>query len=740
LSWVLLAALACVLALALAARRHELTRFAHGRGERLRAREQGSHAAQLQYPHIDLSRCLGCGTCVAACPEEGVLELLHGQAVVVHGARCVGHGRCAAECPVGAIALTLADVTERRDLPAVGENFESLTQPGLFLAGEVTGYALVRTAIGHGTAVAAEVAKRPRAAAGSGVHDLVIVGAGPAGLACSLEAKRLGLSFVTLEQSELGGTVSMYPRRKLVLTQPVELPLYGRLKLTSYSKEDLLEIWQGVARKHELPIRTGEEFAGVARGEDGIFRVRATTGEFLGRQVCLAVGRRGTPRRLDVPGEDLQKVAYGLLDAHSFTGRRVLVVGGGDSAVEAALGLAEQPGNEVLVSYRKAAFFRLKARNQRRLEQALEGKQLSVLFNSEVTCIREDTVDLAVDDATGPHLMTIANDEVFVFAGGKPPFELLEGAGVSFDPALRAAPAPLVESGTGLVPALLAALVLTIAALGWALWFREYYLLPSAERAGSDLHARLRPSSPLGLALGITALVAIACNLTYLLRRSPRVRFELFSLRKWMTAHVVSGVLALLFALVHSGLQPGDSVGGHALLGLVVLVATGGIGRYLYAFVPRAANGRELQHDELRARLAALSAEWDRSGSGFAERVQAEVADLARRTTWKSSLPARVRALFGSQRELRRTLQRLEREGRQEGVDPERLLEILGLARRAHRAALGVAHFEELRGLLASWRWLHRWVALLMVLLVLRHVVIALRYGELLPRFLGGTG
>ena len=739
LTWGLLVLVVVVLAAALWARRGELVHLERGREERTRAREQGSHAAQLQYPHVDLSRCLGCGTCVEACPEEGVLELLHGQAAVVHGARCVGHGRCAEECPVGAIAVRLADVAERRDLPALTDGLESNTQPGLFLAGEVTGYALVRTAIGHGTAVADEVARRrARAPRAEGVRDLVIVGAGPAGLACALESKRQGLDYVVLEQAELGGTVSKYPRAKLVLTQPVELPLVGLLGNDSYSKEDLLGIWQRAARDHELDIRTGEEFAGVERDAGGAFAVRATSGTFRARHVCLALGRRGTPRKLGVPGEELDKVSYGLLDAHSFRGRCVLIVGGGDSAIEAALGLAEQPGNTVHLSYRKGAFFRIKARNQRRLEQALAEGALSVVFHSDVVEITPEAVVLDVGEGEARERVTLPNDEVFVFAGGTPPFGLLEQAGVSFDPAQRAQEAAPVEAGTGLVPALAAALALALLALGWTLWHRGYYGAAGPARAAHALHDALRPSSAFGVSLGVAAVLAIAANLAYLLRRTSRVRFEWGSLKRWMTAHVATGVLALLLALVHGAMRPGNTVGGHAFLGLVVLVATGAVGRYLYAFVPRAANGRELAHDELRARLAGLSAEWDRNGSGFAERVQQSVAELARQGVWKASLPARLAGVFGSQRALRHSLARLEREGRAEGVDPARLRELLELARRAHRAALAAAHFEDLRGLLATWRWVHRWAALLMVLLVARHVAVALRYGGVLGLLGGG--
>jgi hypothetical protein len=355
-----------------------------------------------------------------------------------------------------------------------------------------------------------------------------------------------------------------------------------------------------------------------------------------------------------------------------------------------------------------------------------------VLFNSQVTAIRGASVDLRVDDATGPHEMTQGNDDVFVFAGGTPPFDLLERSGVSFDPALRPPTKQLVEEGTGLVPALAAALLLALLALGWTLWFGDYYTLAPHERATRGIHRLLRPAGPVGLALGIAAFGAIATNLLYLVRRNPRWRFRLGSLKRWMTAHVVTGVLAFLFALVHGGMQPGNSIGGHALMGLVVLVSTGAVGRYLYAFVPRAANGRELELDEVHSRLAALSSEWDREGSGFAERVREEVSALAASTAWKASLPRRLAALVGSQRALRRTLACLRAQGEAEGVAPEHLTEMLDLARRAHRAALAAAHFEELRALLASWRWIHRWVALLLVLLVARHVVAALRYGGIL--------
>lgn len=706
--------------------------------ERTQAKTRGSDKARLQYPVPDLSRCIGCGICVAACPEDGVLELVHGQALVVHGARCVGHGRCASECPVGAIALTLGDLSERRDIPALNGSLESATQPGLFLAGEVTGYALVRTAISHGSAVASEIAKRckelgPRPA---GVLDLVIVGAGPAGLSCALQSRIDGLEFVVVEQEQLGGTVAQYPRRKLVMTQPVELPGYGQLDRASYTKEELIDIWHEIVRLLELPVRCGVTFLGAARAADGTFVVRTSGGELRARNVCLALGRRGTPNKLGIPGEELQKVAYALLDAHSYNDRDILVVGGGDSALEAAVGLAEQPGNRVTLSYRREQFFRVKPRNEAAVAQAVAAGRLQLLLASEVLGIDDASVDIKLNDASGERVLRLANDDVFVLAGGKPPFELLEQSGVSFDPALRPTTEPLAEAGSGLAKAIAVALALALAAGGWVLAWRGYYMAEVHERALVEGHEWLRPAAGLGLGCGIAATVFIAVNLLYLVRRGELLRFRLFSLQRWMTSHVVTGVLALLFALVHAGMAPRATVGGHALAALALLVVTGAIGRYFYAFVPRAANGRELALEEVQARLAQLSSGWDRENRQFGERVRARVHELVVAGHWRGSFLKRVGGLLRSQRELRQALAELASAGFAEGVPTDQIRETLELAKRAHRATLAAAHFEDLRALMGTWRYLHRWVALYMVLIVVLHIVAALRYahfGELAP-------
>ncbi len=739
------ALLAALAVLGLSLRRREIARHATVASSRTEARARGSHTARLQYPDIDLRQCIGCGACVRACPEDGVLELLYGQAVVVHGARCVGHGRCAQACPTGAIALTLADLSARRDLPALQPGGEAVGMPGLFLAGEITGYALVRTAIAHGAAVATEVARRSRAVApararvlvGAGgpdveetspMLDLLIVGAGPAGLSCALQARRLGIPFLVIEQeARLGGAVAAYPRRKLVMTQPVELPLHGRLPRLSYQKEELIELWEGLATQHDLPVRTGVEWRGLTRSEDGTFLVQTNTGALHARHVCLALGRRGTPRRLGVPGEELPKVAYSLLDAESYRDRHVLVVGGGDSAVEAALALAEQPGNTVTVSYRREAFFRLKARNEQRVEAALRAGHLHAEFGSEVESISADSVRLRTTAGT----RELRNDDLFVLAGGTPPFALLEQAGISFDPADRPATAPSVDRGGGLLAAFLVVLAGATALLGFALVHADYYGTPALLRTGHERHELLGPKGTVGLSAGLVAAALFVTNLLYLVRRSSWLgRLLPGSLRGWLGTHVATGLLALLFVLLHCALAPGDTVGGHALAALAVVVTTGAIGRWFYAFVPHRANGREAELEDVQAKLAALSGEWDQDGRGFGGRVRAEIEQLVTAHRWRHSLPGRIWALIGTQLGVGRRLRALRREARRSGIPPHETLRILTLAHRAQRLALMATHYDDLRALLASWRWLHRWLALLMVLLTILHVQAALRYAE----------
>ena len=739
-------------------RRIELHRHGQSLVERAAARERGSHRARLQHPKVDLANCIGCGACVRACPEDGVLALAYGQAVIVHGARCVGHGLCAQVCPTNAIALTLGDLKDRRDLPAIDHAHEAVGVPGLFLAGEITGFALVRTAVAHGTLVAEAVAARVQAeptpaADRNEVLDLLVVGLGPAGLSCLLAAKQHGLRALGVDQAlEVGGTVAAYPRRKLVMTQPMELPLHGKLGRLEYEKEELVELWQGLVTQHKLAVRTGVVVQGVEPDGRGGFVVTTSRGKVRARNVCMAVGRRGSPQKLGVPGEDLPKVSYSLLDAESYTQRAILVVGGGDSAIEAALALAEQPGNSVAISYRKNAFSRLKARNEQRIAAAMADGHVRVLFDTVVAAIDRESVQLQptsaaqrAEDAGGGGVATalveLPNDEVFIFAGGTPPFPLLESAGVSFDPAMRPPEEVATDRGTGLLVSLLSTGIGLSLLLVLRHTFAEYYDLPLSLRGGSEWHALLRPQGWLGLGAGLGATALFAANLAYLLRRAPRLgRWLPGSLKAWMNMHVATGLAAGLFALLHSGFSLRSSPGGHALLAMLVVIAAGVVGRWFYAFVPHAQNGRQQDLEELSGQVAAIAGEWDEHGRGFGSQVRRQVEKLVEDARLGRGFFARISGLLLSQWRLRSHLGELRRAAAVEGVPAREVAQLVQLSRRSHRLAMQLTHFEEVRGLLALWRWAHRWLALLLLLLTVVHVITALRYGGVDFGVLGGGG
>ncbi len=771
MTWILLYLLVTFLGLSflgLWRRKRETIALRETLAEREEARKKGTHKAQLQYPHVDLSLCIGCGACIRACPEEGVLGLVYGQAAVVHGSRCVGHGLCATECPTGGIQVALTDLETREDIPILHENWEVQGSPGLYLAGEVTGYALIKTAITHGSAVAehavAELgASRPKtnhpkretmAAAHAGVasqahaatgtlvasspprtgheiEDLLIVGAGPAGLSCALRAKELGVDALILEQSTLGGTVSKYPRRKLVMTQPVELPVHGKLKRTSYLKEELMEIWENIAKEQALRIQTGEAFTGMEVGPDGSYEVKTRTGTYRAKKVVLCLGRRGTPRKLGVDGEDAPKVVYDLVDAASYEHRNILVVGGGDSAIEAAVALAEQEGNQVTLSYRKQAFFRIKPKNDKRLKQSIENGNLDLIFMSQVKGIEEKLVTLLIKTEEGEtESRTLPNDDVFVFAGGIPPFDLLKSSGVSFDPKLRTGIQDLGEKGTGILRALGVGFLISVIALFWFQIFQAYYELPVPLRPDHSFHEQLKPTSILGLIFGVAATALICLNLLYLLRRSRIGEWVAGTLQYWLSLHMVTGLVALILLMLHSGMEIRNNPGGHAFVGVIILVITGGIGRYIYSYIPKAANGQETAAEDAKDQMQVLLGEWDQASRPWGQQIQTELEALIQEGLWDKPAHKRALALVTSRFDLHRSLKRLAAQGQEQGLADTQIQQILGLAKRLHKTALMSSNLEAIRGLLSSWRFLHRWIALGMVLLAIIHIVTALRYAH----------
>ena len=384
-----------------------------------------------QFPFIDALRCAGCATCISACPEGDVLGIVGGTAVVINGVRCIGIGACEEACPVDAIKIGIGNLREREDVPLLDDGLQS-NLPGVFVAGELGGLSLVSNAVRQGRKSVESIARvrdqDPRESDPQ-VLDLVIVGAGPAGLSAALAATEAGLSYVVLEREKgLGGTILNYPRRKMVLTQPVDLAPWGRMAREAYEKESLLEMFQDLVADMKIEIRFDEPIESLSR-ENGHWIAASKRNAYPARNIVLALGRRGNPRKLGVPGEALPKVMYRLIDANSYKGSSVLVVGGGDSAVEAAISLARDSANDVYLSYRKEQLFRIKQKNQKSIERLIQKGSVRPIFSSVVEEITPTTVRLRVGE---DDISEIPNDYVFVSIGGEPPFRLLRQFGIRF--------------------------------------------------------------------------------------------------------------------------------------------------------------------------------------------------------------------------------------------------------------------------------------------------------------------
>lgn len=390
------------------------------------ARSAGLTEPASLHPVIDATRCVGCGSCVNACPEGNVIGLIDRKAALINPTHCIGHGACRSACPMEAITLVFGTETRGVDIPLVGSDFQT-NVPGVFIAGELGGMGLIRNAIEQGRQ-ALEAIRRLGGIGASDRLDVVIVGAGPAGIAASLGALQHKLRFVTVEQESLGGTVAHFPRGKLVMTAPATLPLIGTARFKETTKEVLVGFWEEVVARTGLKIRYQERVEEIL-AQDDAFLVKTNRDSYRTRAVLLAIGRRGTPRKLGVPGEELDKVVYRLIDPEQYRGRRVLVVGGGDSALEAAASIAEQPGTRVTLSYRSEAFSRAKEKNRVRIAAAERGGRLCVIFKSTVQEIRPQQVIL---DREGERI-ELVNDAVIVSAGGELPTPFLKRIGIQVD-------------------------------------------------------------------------------------------------------------------------------------------------------------------------------------------------------------------------------------------------------------------------------------------------------------------
>lgn len=378
------------------------------------------------HPVIEASKCLGCGACVSACPEGKILGLIKGKAQLINPTKCIGHGACKAACPFDAITLVFG--TEKRgiDIPNVEENFET-NIPGIFIAGELGGMGLIRNAITQGRQAMESIRKLSGIGKGND-FDVIIVGAGPAGFAASLSAKQHGLRAITLEQDSLGGTVFNFPRGKIVMTAPVDLPIVGKVKIKETTKEALLKMWLEIEKKTQLKINYKEKMDDIQATDNG-FDVTTNKATYHTRAVLLTIGRRGTPRKLGVSGEEQAKVVYNLIDPEQYKNQHVLIVGGGDSALEAALSIADEEGTHVTISYRSDSFSRAKQKNRDKIDAAVKNGDLKLILPSTVKSIDENSVILNIGD----NEEKIKNDGIIVCAGGILPTPFLKQIGIEVE-------------------------------------------------------------------------------------------------------------------------------------------------------------------------------------------------------------------------------------------------------------------------------------------------------------------
>jgi len=388
------------------------------------AKEDGLHEPVSLYPLIDMNRCIKSGACITACPEHDIIGIKDGRAAVINAVLCVGHGACLKACPVEAITLMIGTEKMGVDLPVYDETFQT-NIPGIYIAGEIGGMGLIRNAVAQGREAVENIAKKINKSANA-EYDVLVVGAGPAGISGTLAAKKAGLKVITLEQETLGGTVATYPRSKVIMTHPMDLPLYGKVKLYETSKPELIEMWTKVIVENNIQIKENTKVQAIEKVGD-IFNVETLNGEkYTTKNILLAIGRRGTPRKLGIPGEMTEKVAYRLLEPEDINGKKIAIVGAGDSALEGAMSLSDN--NTVTLFIREENYTSRKKKNiNKMIETAKEGK-VDVKFNTILTSIEPDTIHYRRKDMEQP--ASLENDLLFIFAGGELPTGFLKKTGI----------------------------------------------------------------------------------------------------------------------------------------------------------------------------------------------------------------------------------------------------------------------------------------------------------------------
>lgn len=688
---------------------------------------EGRSEAPTLHPVIDPDKCIGSLSCTAVCPEGDILGVVGGKAALINPAACIGHGKCSVECPVEAISLVFGSAKRGVDLPETDEFFES-SRRGIHIVGELGGMGLIKNAITQGLQVARHLGPQLKGSS-SDMDDVVVVGAGPSGLATALGLAEQGVRFRVLEQDSVGGTIAHYPRQKVVMTERVQLPFFGKFGAALISKEELLESWQQAIARAGLKVDTGVKVETIA-GEDGNFTVQTNKGAVRAKKVVLAIGRRGSPRKMGVKGEELEKVTYRLIDAQQYEGARVLVVGGGDAALEAAIQLAEECDGEVALSYRQPEFGKAREANKRRFRELVEQGRIFAFMGSHIKEVTPKSVTLE----KGGKLTVLNNDFIIACLGGEVPTEFLTKAGVGMTRLHGEALGAKARRGSArqdelnrknrrLSTALFLLGVLIVGTLFVVGW--DYYKLPQVERLKHSAHAMLKPAGPWGHGVGIVSTLVMMSNFLYAVRKRWERLKGFSSIRTWLTFHQFVGFLSPIVIVFHAAFQSKNQLATLTAASLSVVVLTGIIGRFIYGLVP-SGEGRASDEDTLSRRWERLSGQLQSVAAELKspDHAAALVASAVERAD-QGSLRAYV---FGLPKQRLLDAQELHRISH-DFASPAHARDFAKSFKELRTLQGQVTFFRSLKRLLAAWRMFHVVLAILLVGLIAAHIGVSLFLG-----------